>query len=1522
MGLAYWAAREKDILLHTSLLADIAGAAVEIACYAAITAAASLLIFGTPFTGGASGLALTVLVGVVMGASGGSSLVSEAADWVSGLFPPSEDGQIATGSKNTRTNSKRSARAAGTLDRSIGLVAAEKEPEQPKSFVDITKGILGGIWEVAKQTVRPTIASPDPRAVPKDEDKIICYKHPSSFSELGEKLSQPPGLAEILCPPLAGVDALMGVVSAGWGSLTGAAEYMAEGSKKVYINSQPAVRSNDRSTCEAKVTDDCTNRIKVSDNVRIGGEPIVVREIKSGKHPVALMVAVAMAVMRPGKICSKIACFAMDFVGDVGLGFLTAKLTEAVMRGNPVHLPTGGKLLGGVEELDFTVPAHFPIEWQRFYSSKDSRTQGMFGAGWSVMYEVEMEISPQEDGSCAAVYINEQGRRLEIEALYPGEGLRGVSENLTIKRGDDYRWVIESDDGIYRLFEPDASDPGRLRLTLMQDRNDNKLFLYRDTSGRIVEIADSQNAARIVLHYEDSRHPLRVTRIMRELAEGSHRLLARYSYSIQGDLEQVFDAENLLRREFAYDAGQRMVSHRLPTGMLCHYQWDCFIGPEGPEWRVIHHWSEGEGRQEDYIFHYDLTERVTVVQDSLGRVSKHYWNEFYQIIRYVDALGQTTLFSWSEEQQLLSVTDSRDGQWRYVYDDQGRLTEETDPLNRTSQTAWLPHWALPTLIRDAGGHTWRYFYDERGNLLTLVDPLKQRTLYQYDMHGQVVKTGDPRGNNNYLRWNENGQLTHYVDCSGSVTQLSYDELNNIAGVTNAVGDSSRYQYNAAGQLVAAILPDGRQERYTVNASGQLLAYRDPSGHTTRYRRDASGQVISRTDAAGRTLHFHHDAYGRLVALINENGERYQFRFDARDRLIEQSDLDGRKQQFVYDALDNVTAVRFAAGTADQVEHRFSRDAMGRLTEKQTTDGCTTYRYDKTDNLLEVAFRKANQPDDPPETIAFSYDRLGRLLTETTARGTLKHDHDGLGNLTRTTLPDGQELKYHYYGSGHLSQINLDSGTVCEFERDRLHREILRTQGRLDTRRHFDSAGRIHRVQTCRGRNGIVPDTVADRHYQYDNLDRLITRRHSRQGRTDYHYDATGRITRCHHAHYRDTLDYDAAANLLDGSAGASSQSAYHDDPPPGTLQGNVVRFNRLMHFRRHHYQYDAHGRMQGKRSPGQTLRCHYSAEHRLIKAEVTQGQHTRSYGYVYDALGRRVEKHELDSRGNTFNRTTFLWDGLRMVQETRPEGSRSLYLYAGPGSHEPLARADTVGGVRGNILYFHTDINGAPEELTDPDGNVVWEAHYQVWGNTVREVCAETEHTPVEQNLRYQGQYLDRETGLHYNTFRYYDPDGGRFTTPDPIGLRGGINLYQYAPNPLSWIDPLGLSGKGIFIHYTDKAGFERIMSTGIIEANSKGKVYITDILLSPQDAMRDIFINDPIHTGRGDYSIIFKADSTHMGNIFQSSELEYIHSGRLKLGEILHAGKNPYDVVSHLSYEKRLNMTQNQINSRGGKCG
>ena len=130
------------------------------------------------------------------------------------------------------------------------------------------------------------------------------------------------------------------------------------------------------------------------------------------------------------------------------------------------------------------------------------------------------------------------------------------------------------------------------------------------------------------------------------------------------------------------------------------------------------------------------------------------------------------------------------------------------------------------------------------------------------------------------------------------------------------------------------------------------------------------------------------------------------------------------------------------------------------------------------------------------------------------------------------------------------------------------------------------------------------------------------------------------------------------------------------------------------------------------------------------------------------------------------------------------------------------------------MYYFHTDQVGLPEELSNAQGQIIWQAQYKTWGSTVEErwearrlhgakVQGQTEGDipqgdRQEQNLRFQGQYLDRETGLHYNTFRYYDADIGRFISPDPIGLEGGINLGSYSPNPMGWIDPWGLTKCGL----------------------------------------------------------------------------------------------------------------------------
>jgi len=499
-------------------------------------------------------------------------------------------------------------------------------------------------------------------------------------------------------------------------------------------------------------------------------------------------------------------------------------------------------------------------------------------------------------------------------------------------------------------------------------------------------------------------------------------------------------------------------------------------------------------------------------------------------------------------------------------------------------------------------------------------------------------------------------------------------------------------------------------------------------------------------------------------------------------------------------------------------HHFERDALGRLIHNSIDDSVTEY----------------------------DYDALGQLLSEANSAGELKYAYDELGNLETLTLPDQRQLNHLYYGSGHLHQITLGGRVISDFERDSLHEEVLRTQGALHTRTRYDRNGRLsqkalHYHQVARE---VLP--LLQKDYQYDASDNLVaeiltqTQRpgsnrpttaanddsligrfqnqsstgKSYQGSARYGYNPVEQIQSVHRGspaslgQHIESLNYDAAGNLFDGYR----------------VKG-LIKHNRVHVYQDKRYRYDRFGRLSEKRSGSNRIqRFEYDAEHRLICVRQQQGSMAQHIFFNYDPLGRRISKQVYnDNASEPSSRTLFHWQGLRLLEEVQ-DGRPSLYVYTDPGSYEPLARIDGKPGSE-DIFYFHTNLAGLPEQLTDTDGHTVWHSEYQAWGKTRDEW--HDQQPGREQNLRFQGQYLDRETGLHYNTFRFFDPDVGRFTQPDPIGLMGGINLYQYAPNAAKWVDPLGLETIRLR-HYTSNQGLEGIQNSMLIKAGDQNSVFAT----------------------------------------------------------------------------------------------
>jgi RHS repeat-associated protein len=196
-----------------------------------------------------------------------------------------------------------------------------------------------------------------------------------------------------------------------------------------------------------------------------------------------------------------------------------------------------------------------------------------------------------------------------------------------------------------------------------------------------------------------------------------------------------------------------------------------------------------------------------------------------------------------------------------------------------------------------------------------------------------------------------------------------------------------------------------------------------------------------------------------------------------------------------------------------------------------------------------------------------------------------------------------------------------------------------------------------------------------------------------------------------------------------------------------------VRHNRLKQLDGLVFRHDALGRTLEKTDQDKGVTWHYSynSENQLTQVCVRSRKGFTQVRFSYDALGRRTGRTD----GQT--QTRFVWDGMKLLQEERG-GATSTYLYE-QDSYTPLARLEQDG----SICHFHCDASGRPEEMTDARGNNVWRARYSVWGRLLFENVTAFAPRGFEQNLRMQGQYEDRDTGLCYNTFRYYDADIGRF---------------------------------------------------------------------------------------------------------------------------------------------------------------
>jgi RHS repeat-associated protein len=1009
----------------------------------------------------------------------------------------------------------------------------------------------------------------------------------------------------------------------------------------------------------------------------------------------------------------------------------------------------------------------------------------------------------------------------------------------------------------------------------------------RDSQGRVREILTS-GGMQLVLDYVHENGRLASITAVR----GDDRLvLVTYGHDEQGQLASVTDANGAVVRRFTYVDGL-MTSHVNALGFTCSYEWADVAGQS----RVVAtHTSEGE----HWTFGYDVTARESWVNHADGRTARWKYDEQNQIVACTDLDGAQYAIENNDAGMPVKIHLPGDRTVSLEYDEAGRIVAETDPLGRTTKTRYDGNSMRPAETVLPDGTIWKSTYDRQGRLLRTSDPLGRSEEYEYPegLTAQPVAYIDARGGRKTLEWSLLGQLAAYTDCSGKTTRYDYDGIGNLVIATNALGERTVYVRRPTGEVLRVMLPDRSVERFEYDAAGLPIMHVGIGERIRRWTRNARGQVVEATDPAERRLHYRYDSEGRLTELENDGGARYVFTYDIGDRLKTETRPDGIVRRFSYGAAGDLVSIETVGALDEQVVGRigapatepparmmrFERDAMGNLLAQTTNTEVTRFSRDVMDRLLEVERIPADAGialGIEPDTVKFEYDKVGRLVAEHGVNGDVEYTLDELDNIATLKLPHGEALDMLRYGSGHVHQIRSGERVVSDFERDDLHREVMRTQGQLVQCTGYDPLGRRLWQSSALVRAAAEPEKGRLwRSYRYDAAGELAELRDSIRGSVQYRYDQAGQLLRCYRSKDQsvEQFAWDAAGNLIDEIQRKSR----------GYVEGNRLRMWQDLRF-----EYDAWGNLVSKRrGANEVQKFVYDAQNRLIAVRTENVRGAVEARFEYDPLGRRTAKTEtqidLIGRKGRVESKRFVWQGLRLAQEVRETGASS-YVYSPEAAYAPVARVDmarvdvvvsealaavTIESAKRNarVYHFHTDLVGAPLEVTDEAGEVVWAGRYAAWGKVDR--AEDGRAVPrIEQPLRYAGQYADESTGLHYNTFRYYDPDVGRFVGQDPIGLLGGSNLYQYAPNPAAWIDPLGWvneTAPGYNVYGLFEEGAAKPYYVGITDDLSRRRVeHMTSGRLDATGEMRPLARNVTYGQARGYEQAYIEHYSTKTGTI------------------------------------------------------
>lgn len=599
----------------------------------------------------------------------------------------------------------------------------------------------------------------------------------------------------------------------------------------------------------------------------------------------------------------------------------------------------------------------------------------------------------------------------------------------------------------------------------------------------------------------------------------------------------------------------------------------------------------------------------------------------------------------------------------------------------------------------------------------------------------------------------------------------YDSMGNRTQVTDPLGNVSNTSYDP--------LQRAKQQIQPVPAAGIARP-------TTNFSYDGLDRPSTVVDPRNLTTTYAYDGLGNQSTLTSPDTGSTSRTFDNAGNLLTSTDARGKVTTFTYDALNRVTSMAYTSGTSTLLEYDGGLSgapyAIGHLTKMTDESGQTTYTYDATGRLLTKIQLTMGSSGNVSRRVSYAYNDAGQLVSLTYPSGSrINYGYDAAGRLSRLVLnpadPNGgtdlsvssvmlEQISYVPFGSvqswvwGNSTEavpnvyartFDLD-GRVLTYPLGNVNvpsQNILRIVG-------YDAASRI----TSYTHTGNSNAAIYDQGFGYDGLGRLITYVNA-TGTQSYTYDASGNRTRLSIGANSFPNSIDTASNRLSATSGPlPAKTNQFDSAGNLTSDGTII------------FTYSDRGRLQSATKSGATTTYRYNGLGQRVGKEGAMVASGRNE-YVYDESGHLLGEYDANAS---------------VIQETIWLGEIPVAVLKSVATSAPDSTTPSV-------YHVYADHLNAPRVVTDSISNIV------VWSWVDADPFGMVQPNEGPQggasfnyNPRFPGQLFDRETSLHYNYHRDYDPQTGRYIQSDPIGLGGGINTFAYVSgNPLSYTDPSGL---------------------------------------------------------------------------------------------------------------------------------